>query len=69
MNTHPYSEFEGTKLWATLSAALGDLRENQDLELTTPERYVVGYLAKKLTAEGLVSIRETAIPLADEKEK
>ena len=45
---HPYKEFESMVLWKTIDKAIGDLEENQDLELKTPREYVVGYLCKNL---------------------
>jgi hypothetical protein len=48
----PYTEFMGTALWSSLDTAIADLVHNGDLQLTTATRYVVGYLAKSLTARG-----------------
>ena len=56
---HPYVEFEKTPLWKTLHKAISDLQENRDVELTTAEQYVVGYLCKQLVKRKFVV--ETAI--------
>lgn len=47
--SHPYSEFEGSRLWRTIDGALFDLEQNQDLELRTSRKNVVGYLCKQLS--------------------
>jgi hypothetical protein len=54
----PYSEFEGTRVWSVLSAALDELVGNQDLEETTARRYIVGLIAKRLFEAGLLRIEE-----------
>ena len=42
--SHPYVQFEGTKLWQDINKGLDDLIENQHLEETTPREYIVGHL-------------------------
>ncbi len=54
--SHPYKEYEGTKLWKTIDKAIDDLVENQDLEETTPRSYIVGYLCKKISEEKSFSL-------------
>lgn len=49
---HPYKDFEGTKLWQVVDRAVTDLVENQDLEISTPREYVIGYLVKSLAVAG-----------------
>lgn len=51
---HPYKELEGTLLWRVVDKAVAELVENQDLEVTTPREYVIGYLAQSLTMAGCV---------------
>lgn len=53
MKNHPYSRFEGTRIWGTVERALEELVENQDLEETTDRRYIVGYLVQELAKAGL----------------
>ncbi len=43
---HPYTEFESSPLWSVVDSALSDLEENQDIQITTHRRYVIGYLVK-----------------------
>lgn len=50
---HPYTEFEGTKLWRVIDKAIDDLVKNQDLTETTARRYIVGYLCKKIDRSNL----------------
>lgn len=44
--SHPYSEYEGTESWKRIEKAIRELQNNDDIELTTPIEYVVGYLCK-----------------------
>ena len=46
---HPYSEYEKTDLWEIITKSIDDLIENQDIVLTTPKEYVIGYICKMLT--------------------
>lgn len=46
-----YEEPEKTVLWKILSAAIIDLEENLDIQLLTKNKYVVGYLCKKLSEQ------------------
>lgn len=45
---HPYKDFESTELWTVVKKALKELIKNQDIEITTKEDYVIGYLCKKI---------------------
>jgi hypothetical protein len=49
--SHPYREFEGTRLWREIETALGELERNHDISLTTTREHVVGYLCKRLVAK------------------
>ena len=62
--THPYGEFEGTRLWATVDAAVAELAQNRDLRLTTAREYVIGYLCRALTLQELVSAAAGEAPAA-----
>jgi hypothetical protein len=53
--THPYIEFEDTALWKAIDAALAELEQNGDFQLTTARRYVVGYLCQQLARQKLVT--------------
>ena len=46
--SYPYIEFENTNLWNVLKEALEELKNNQDIEITTNEKYVLGFLCKAL---------------------
>ena len=55
---HPYSKFENTKLWKTVNKAIDDLVENQDIKLTTPKEYVIGYLCKTIEMQNSAKNRK-----------
>jgi len=52
--SHPYAAFENTPLWESIAAAIAELRENRDIELSTAPDYVIGYLCKRLAEEQVV---------------
>jgi hypothetical protein len=54
---HPYVEFEKTKLWNAVSAAIVDLQKNQDLKLAATQQHVVGYICQKLVKKKVVTSR------------
>ena len=62
MNDFPYEEFRDGRLWKVIEKSLDDLKENQDIDITTEQDYVVGYLCKKVYDEfgklGLMDINE-----------
>lgn len=45
---HPYKEFEISKLWMIVKSSVEELVENNDIELSTPIEYVVGYICKNI---------------------
>ena len=47
-NSHPYRHLEDEKEWGVIANALKDLTENNDLITKTSDRYIVGYLVKRL---------------------
>jgi hypothetical protein len=51
---HPYIDFEKTELWQLLEKALRELQDNSDIKIQTDPSYVVGYLAKTLTENGVI---------------
>ena len=51
MNDFPYVEFRNGRLWKVIEKSLDDLKENQDIDITTEQDYVVGYLCKKIHDE------------------
>ena len=53
-HSHPYKEYEDSKLWAVIEKALEDLVENQDLNLCTRKEYIIGFLIKSLVASELI---------------
>ena len=50
----PYSQFAETKLWKVVDKAIADLEKNQDLELRTNRKYVIGYLCEKVSGQKIV---------------
>jgi len=46
---YPYTEYENTPLWITVDKSLSDLEQNQDIKLSTPKEYVIGYICKSIT--------------------
>ena len=51
MNTFPYEKYRDGKLWKEIEKGLYDLKENQDIDITTEQDYVVGYLCKRVHEE------------------
>ena len=51
----PYSEFSETRLWLVLSGAIDELVANRDLEEKTARRYIIGYIARCLSENDLLS--------------
>lgn len=47
---HPYQEYETSELWAVVKSSIEDLVENNDIELSTPIEYVVGYICKNISS-------------------
>jgi hypothetical protein len=45
----PYSKYNGSRLWSTLSDGIADLVANNDLKERTSRDHVVGYLCKLLS--------------------
>jgi hypothetical protein len=56
---YPYKKYEKTFLWNVLKKAIDELKENQDIEITTKEEYVIGFLCKKISTDkkGLAKIQ------------
>lgn len=44
----PYDKYRSLPLWELIAKGIDELIENNDLELTTHEDYVIGYLVKKI---------------------
>ena len=51
---HPYLDFENTVVWKELQSELEELIENQDIQLTTANQYVVGSICRRLRDAGLL---------------
>ena len=62
MYDFPYEEFRDCRLWKVIEKSLDDLKENQDIDITTEQDYVVGYLCKMVHDEfgelGLMDINK-----------
>lgn len=54
MPEFPYRNAKTHPAWAVIEQALQDLAANNDLELQTPPRYVIGYLIESLVNRGLL---------------
>ena len=52
---HPYTAYEGTRLWRATRKALADLEDNRDLTVRTGHEYVVGYVCRQLERKRLVT--------------
>jgi hypothetical protein len=50
----PYREFITHPAWPVIENALRELESNDDLELRTAQRYVVGFLIKQLALHDLM---------------
>jgi hypothetical protein len=53
---HPYQKLESLPIWNVVSDALSDLVENQDISITTNDKYVIGYLLSKIVVDTPVVI-------------
>lgn len=53
VDSHPYSDLEGTHLWAIVSTAVEDLVNNSDLQERTPRAYIVGLICRRLLENGI----------------
>jgi hypothetical protein len=45
---HPYTDYENTSLWKVVDKSVSELEENQDIKLSTPREYVIGYICKQI---------------------
>lgn len=45
---HPYTDYENTSLWKVVDKSIFELEENQDIKLSTPREYVIGYICKQI---------------------
>lgn len=50
---HPYKAYETSELWKIVKSSIEDLVENNDIELSTPIEYVVGYICKNITSTNI----------------
>jgi hypothetical protein len=50
---HPYPEFETTTLWAIVEKCITDLEDNSDVNITTRREYIIGYICKALSENGV----------------
>jgi hypothetical protein len=51
---HPYREFENLAAWPIIEQAIGKLVRNKDLIEQTDRRYIVGFVVKALSDNGLL---------------
>ncbi len=52
--SHQYERYKNFPLWDALKKALNELKENQDIKITTKEEYVIGYLCKSILDNDLL---------------
>jgi len=50
----PYSQYQNTEEWVIIEYLLKELENNQDIELKTAPKYVIGYLVEKLRNKDLL---------------
>ena len=50
-----YADFLGTAIFEAIAAAIADLEENHDIEITTVRELVIGYLCKQLAERRLIT--------------
>jgi hypothetical protein len=55
--------------WDVVDHALGELESNDDLELRTARRYIIGYLLSQLIAQGVIPPAIAVAPDAPETPK
>lgn len=48
---HPYTNYENNEIWRVVEKSILDLIENQDIEITTKEEYVIGYITQQVMKE------------------
>ena len=48
LHKHPYIEYENTPMWNLINKTISELEENQDIKLSTPKEYVIGYICKQI---------------------
>ena len=51
---NPYEQYKNTILWNILKDAIDQLKANKDIELTTNENHIIGFLCKSLDEKGLI---------------
>jgi len=51
---HPYIKYENSQLWNVIKKILNESINNNDIELLTPEEYVIGMFCKCLEEENIL---------------
>jgi hypothetical protein len=41
-------DYENTPLWNVVNKSVSELEQNQDIKLSTPREYVIGYICKQI---------------------
>lgn len=63
MQAFPYEDIYDTELWWIIDGALEALEANQDVKITSPRRYVTGYICRSLVeADAEAAEQELAGP-------
>jgi hypothetical protein len=52
----PYKEYETHPIWAIVEKTINDLKKNDDIELKTANKYIVGYICKSLVESDQIKI-------------
>jgi hypothetical protein len=60
----PYDKYKESLEWATVEKAINDLVANQDIEVTTQQEYVVGYVTKEIVESRADSDLRTKVILS-----
>lgn len=51
----PYENYKKSNVWNIIKKALKDLEENKDIEITTRDEYIIGYIVKSLIENNIIS--------------
>lgn len=48
---HPYEQYENSDLWRVVTESIADLQSNNDIIITTNEKYVIGCICEKIASK------------------
>lgn len=61
-NEFPYHNFQSHPAWGAVDRAIEKLVDNSDLIEQTHRRYIVGYIVKELSENGLLKSESKVLP-------